>query len=121
MTLKSPSSSFKRDNSPFSAAASAAPEQGLGKATGCAAATRLAAGSTNLAAASRKAAGEDAAAVQAALPVAAAVAAAETGEAVADEQLPAAALFATTVVAQLPSPHYFPPLFCQSQLFAQKT
>ena len=86
MTLKSPSSaSFY--NSPFSEETSA-PEEGLEKATGCAAATRLVADSTNLAAASRKAVDEDAAAAQAALPVAAA---AETGEAVADEQLPAAA------------------------------
>ena len=105
-------SSFKRDNSPFSEEKSA-PEPGLGKATGCAAGTQPAAASTKPAAdlrkpaadstkpaaASRKAAGEDAAAAVA-VPVAAAAAvlaalpvavAAVTGEAVADEQLPAAA------------------------------
>lgn len=95
MILKS---SFKRDNSPFSEEKSA-PEPGLGKATGCAAGTLPAAASTKPAAAARKAADEDAAAAVAA-PVAAAAAvlaalpvavAAVTGEAVADEQLPAAA------------------------------
>ena len=107
-------SSFKRDNSPFSEEKSA-PEPGLGKATGCAAGTlpaaastkpaadlrKPAADSTKPAAASRKAADEDAAAAAVAAPVVAAAAAvlaalpvavaAVTGEAVADEQLPAAA------------------------------
>ena len=84
---------------------------------------------TQLAAASRKAADGDAAAVaaaaSAALPAAVAAAVvAVAGKAVADERLPVAAGFASTV-AELPSlpPHFYqpPPLCCQFQTFDLKT